>query len=188
MDAPHRDRNWAALLGRAVALVLGAACIAYATVLAGDPRSALLFAGAASVALVAAVVTLHGWAVGAAMASIALTYCYGVVRADEGVDAGAPLVGVGLLLVGELLDLARASGEGRLTEGEVWRRRLTFLLGVAAVGGATGLLALLAGGTVRGTGPALLFFAAAAALAGLVAVYRMVRSLMRDGAPGDRGR
>jgi hypothetical protein len=182
------DGGRVALIARGGAVAIGAACIAHGTALAGHPRSASMFAGAASVALVASVLTLRPWTIGTAMALIALTYCYAVLRADEGLDPGAPLMGLGLLLLGEFLEFARAAGERRLTEIEVWRRRMVFLLAVSAGGAATGQLALLVAGAARGTGPVLLFLAAAAALTGLVMVLRMVQSLMRDGASADCGR
>src|SRR5688572_1319507 len=112
----------------------------------------------------------------------AITYCFAILRADRGLDAAAPLVGLGILLLGELLDLARAGGEGRMTDRAVWSGRTIFVLAVAAGGAATAQFALLIGGSARGTGPFLLFLAVLASVIALIAILRLVRSLMTPSA------
>jgi hypothetical protein len=176
---------------RVAAGAVGAACIGYALTLAGDVRSASLFAGAAAVGILAAVILVRTWTATAAMALVAITYCFAILNSDRGLDASAPLVGLGILLLGELLDLAHAGGEGRLTDRAVWSARMIFVLAIAAVGAATAQFALLIGGSARGTGPVLLLVAVSASLAALVAILRLVRSLLTPSAgrgaadPGD---
>ena len=169
------------LAARAGGAVIGAACIVYSAALANHPRSVAFFAGAAAVALISATVTLRAGAIGAAMALVAVAYGYGLLRGTVDLDGGAPLVGVGVLLVGELLELARA-GEGRVTDKEVWRGRLLFLLAVTAGGAAVGLAALLVGGASRVAGPGLLLLAAGAAVLALLSVVRLVQSLLAEDA------
>ncbi|MGH2756097.1 MAG: hypothetical protein ACRDLB_16925 [Actinomycetota bacterium] len=179
------------LVARVAGAATGTVCIVYSAALANHPGSVAFFGGAATVALTIATVTLRPGAIGAAMGLVAVGYGYGLLRADVGFDAGAPLLGVGLLLVGELLELAGAGGDGRVTESAVWRARLVFVLAVAAAGGVAGLAVLLVGGVSRVSGPGLLVLAAVAAVLALLAVIGMVHSLLtgdeRDAAPDASG-
>ena len=178
-------------LARGAALVVGGICIAYCVALSGTPRAAAFFAGAAAVGVIVAVLKPSEGAIGAAMSLIAIAYVFGLLRSGESLDVGAALFALGLLLFGEMLDLARAGGEGRVTERDVWRGRILFLLATIAAGGVVAMLALLFGGSVRVSGPILLFVATTAALTALFLIVRLVRTLLvpeEPGAPGSGGR
>jgi hypothetical protein len=110
---------------------------------AGDRRSLAVLAVPGLLALLGAVVVPRSFLAAFAAALLGAQYGIALARADSGhVEARAVLVGAGLLLVVELVDLAGSSPRGTRTDAAVRLFQVAWLAGTLAASLLAGVLAL----------------------------------------------
>ncbi len=134
--------RWGAAIA---ALVVGAVLAAngVSTAPAGDRRSLAVLAVPGLLALLGAVVMPRSFLAAFAAALLGAQYGIALARADSGhVEARAVLVGAGLLLVVELVDLAGSSPRGTRTDGAVRLFQVAWIAGTLAASLLAGVLAL----------------------------------------------
>ena len=133
---------------RVTAVVVATAVALHASSLAPDTAVVHVLAGAALALVVLAASVRAGWVSWAGVAVLGLAYAIGVAGAD--LDAAAPMVGVGLYLIVELLDVAAAEPCAREVRSTRAFQAAGVACGAAVVGGAV----LMLGATSATTGVA----------------------------------
>jgi hypothetical protein len=170
--------RWGAAVA-ALIVGLGLAANGVATAPTGDRRSLAVLAVPGLLALLGGMVAPRSFLAALAAALLGTQYAIALARANSGhVEARAVLVGAGLLLLVELIDLAGSSPRGTRTDAAVRLFQVAWIAGTLAASLLAGLLALgvvslggSGGGVVRIVGMA----GALAALALPVLVARRGR-------------